>query len=199
MEKISIIMTPALTMLLVGLMLPWINSMRQRAEKKAVDDKCVCYPRSSVIALWVLFGVAVLLTVAVLVCTILSIVNPEMMDTSDDDIVGIIFTWVLSIAVDAFTIVASIMFTRKITYNIDSFTDIKSYNKKHEYFYRDITKIENTVKANPTCTVYGEFKGMKGKLKIYFGDKCIKIPAQMLGVTEFIAFLKTQCPNLDIS
>lgn len=199
MEKIGIILTPALTIFLVSLIIPWIFSIRQRAEIKAIDEKQICYPRASVKALWILFGISILLTVIALVCTILSIVNPEMMGVSSDDIAGITITCVLSIALDVFTIVASIMFMRRITYNGDSFTEIKFYNKKHEYFYNDITKIECTVKANPIYTAYGVYKGMKGKLKIYFGEQCVKIPANMLGVTEFISLLQTQCPNLFIN
>lgn len=118
------------------------------------------------------------------------------MDTTADDILGITFTWLLCIALDIFTIVFSILFMRTITYNSDSFTDNKFYNKKHEYFYRDITKIESTVKVNPTFTAYGSYDGMTGKLKIYFGENCVKIPARMLGVTEFIKVLQTKCPNL---
>ena len=203
MGDISIILpsvlTPVLTTLLLGIIMPWIISMRQRAEKKAIADKCICHPRAAVRAMWVLSAVAILLTVAALVCTILSIVNPEMMDTSADDIGGIIAVWVLCIALDVVTIVFSILFMRKIIYNSNSFTDIKLYNKKHEYFYKDITKIESTVKAESTYTDYGVINGRKGKLKIYFGEKCVKIPAWMFGITEFITLLQTQCPNLYIN
>lgn len=121
-----------------------------------------------------------------------------MMDTSAEDIGGIVAVWVLCIALDVFTIVVSIIFMRKITYNSNSFTDIRSYNKKSEYFYRDITKIESTVQVVPSYTAYGAYNGRKGKLKIFFGEKYVKIPAYMLGITEFIAFLQTQCPNLFI-
>lgn len=196
MEVIRIIVTPTLTMLLVSLIIPWAMSIRQRAEKKAIDEKCICYPRTSVNALWVLSVVAILLTVVALVCTILSIENPEMMDTTADDIPGIVAAWVLSIALDVFTIVFTIKFMRKITYNRDSFADNRFFNKKQEYFYRDIIKIENSVQAFPLYTAYGVSDGRKGKLKIYFGEKCVKIPANMLGVIEFVALLKTQCPNL---
>lgn len=198
MDVIRIIVTPALTMLLVSLILPLAMSRRQRAEKQVIDDKCICYSRADVRAMWVLSAVAILLTVVTLVCTILSIVNPEMMDTSADDIGGIVAVWALCIALDVFTIVFTILFMRKINYNGDSFTDSRFYNKKREYFYSDITKIENTVQVIPTYTAYGVTDGRKGKLKIYFGEICVKIPASMLGITEFIAFLKTQCPNLFI-
>ncbi|MDE5593554.1 MAG: hypothetical protein K2I75_06445 [Clostridiales bacterium] len=199
MDNIVIILTSILTIVLVVLLVPLIMSARQKAEIKAIDDKCICYPSISVKVLWITTGVALLLTVIALVCTILSIINPEMMDTTADDTIWIILTWVLCIALDAFTIVFSIMFMRTITYNNDSFTDIKFCNKKHEYFYKDITKIESTVRANPTYTAYGAFEGRKGKLKVYFGERCVKIPANMLGVTEFISLLQTQRPNLFIN
>lgn len=175
-----------------------IISIRQRAEKKAIENKQICYSRAAVNVLWITSGLSILLTVAAIVCTILSIINPEMMDTSADDTAGIIITDMLCIALDVFSIVVLIMFMRKITYNGDSFTEIKFYHKKHEYFYKDITKIENTVKATLAYTDYGVINGRKGKLKIYFGEKCVKIPAKMLGITEFIAFLQTQFPNLYI-
>ena len=195
MENISIIITPALTMLLVGLIVPWAISMRQRAEQKAIADKCLCYPRSGVTVLWITSGVAVLLTAVALICTILSIVDPEMMDTTAEDIPYIILTWGLCIALDVFTITLSVVFMRKITYNSDSFTDIKFY-KKHKYLYKDITKIESTVKARFVDTAYGVDKAMKGKLKIYFGENCVKISAKILGITEFMAVLQKQCPTL---
>ncbi|MCM1368444.1 MAG: hypothetical protein NC184_06535 [Roseburia sp.] len=194
MEKISISLTPALTILLVGMIVPWIISVRKKAEKIAIDDKCVCYSRSSVIALWITFGAAVLLTVAALVCTVLSIIDPEMMHTSSEDTAGIVLVWVLCIALDVFTIVASIMFMRKITYNSDSFTDFVFYKKERTYLYKDITKLESAVKM-----VYGAMPSRIGKLKIYFGEKCVKIPARMFGIIEFIAFLQTQCPNLSFN
>lgn len=198
MDVIRIFATQALTLLLVSLILPLAISMRKRAEKKAIDDKCICYARAAVNAMWVLSAVAILLTVVALVCTILSIVNPEMMDTTADDIGGIVAVWVLCLALDVFTIVVTILFMRKITYNGNSFTDSRFYNKKREYFYCDITKIENTIQVIPTYTAFGVSDGRKGKLKIYFGEICVKIPAGMLGIIEFIAFLKKQRPNLFI-
>lgn len=196
MDVVRIIVTPALTMLLVSLILPMVMSMRQRAEKKAIEDKCICYPRSAANAMWVLSAVAILLTIVALVCTILSIVNPEMMDTSADDIGGIVAVWVLCIALDLFTIVFSIIFMRKIIYNSNSFMDIRIYKKKQEYFYKDITKIESNIQVIPSYTAFGVIDGRKGKLKIYFGENFVKIPANMLGVFEFNELLKTQCPEL---
>lgn len=192
MKTIGGVLTPVLTMLLVALIVPRIAIIRQKAEKAAIDDKSICYLRSGVIAMWVLSGVAVLLTLAVLVGTILCIVIPEIMESSTEDIWGITLTWVLSVSLDVFTIVFAIITARKITYNKNSFTDIRLFRKKQQYFYKDITKIESTVKI-----VYGTYESRKGKLKIYFGEKFVKIPATMFGVNEFMKLLQTKCPNLD--
>ena len=192
MKIIGSALTPALTMLLVSLIVPWIATIRQKAEKAAIDDKRICYLRSGVIAMWVMSGVAILLTLAVLIGTIFYIVEPEIMESSPDDIWGISLTWVLCVALDVFTIVFAIITTRQITYNKDSFTDIRAFRKKQQYFYKDITKIESTVKI-----VYGQYESRKGKLKIYFGEKCVKIPAMMFGVKEFMKLLHKTCPNLD--
>lgn len=199
MENIGIILTPALTILLVGLIVPLIFSARKKAEQEAINDKCVCYPRLSVKVLWGTVVFAILLTLTALVCTILSIINPEMMGVSSDDTAGIIIACVLSIALDIFTISASIIFMRKLTYNSDSFTDMKFGRKKKEYFYTDITKIESNVRAIPTYTNYGIYDGRKGKLKIYFGNNYVKIPAIMVGIIEFIAHLQTQRSDLFIN
>ncbi|MCH5158407.1 MAG: hypothetical protein J1F33_04315 [Clostridiales bacterium] len=185
-------LTPALTMLLVALIVPWLATVRQKAEKNAIDSKSICYPRSSVIAMRIMSGVVILLTLAVLICTILYTVIPEIMEHSDKDIWGIPLTWVLCVAVDVFTIVFAVIMTRKITYDHNSFTDIRLFRKKQQYFYKDITKIENTVKI-----VYGMYESRKGKLKIYIGEKCVKIPAMMLGVNEFVKLLHNKCPQLD--
>ena len=202
MKNISSALTPVLTMLLVALIVPRIAIIRQKAEKAAIDDKSICYLRSGVIAMWVLSGVAILLTLAVLVCTILCVVNPEIMEFSTEDIWGITLTWVLSVALDVFTIVFAIITARKITYNKNSFTDIRLFRKKQQYFYEDITKIENTVKivyGTYESRIYGGNESRKGKLKIYFGEKCVKIPAMMFGVNEFIQLLHAKCPNIDFN
>ncbi len=192
MKIISSVITPALTILLVWLIVPCIVSIRHKAEKAAIDDKKMCYLRSGVITMWVLLGVAFLLTLAVLVGTILYIVIPEIMEASTGDIWGIILTWVLGVILDVFIIVFLTICTREITYNNNSFTDIRLNRKKQQYFYKDITKIESTIKI-----VYGMSESRRGNLKIYFGEKYVKIPATMLGVNEFMTLLHTKCPNLN--
>ena len=116
------------------------------------------------------------------------------MEFSTEDIWGITLTWVLSVALDVFTIVFAVIMTRKLTYNENSFTDIRLFTKKQQYFYKDVTKIESTVKI-----VFGTYESRKGKLKIYFGEKCVKIPAMMFGVNEFIQLLHAKCPNIDFN
>lgn len=192
MQLFFSILTPALTILLVGLILPQIAAARQKADQLAADMKCVCYSHGSILAMRILSVVSIILTIVLLVCTVLSIIDPEMMDTTSDDIGGIVATWILSVALDVFTIVWTIKFTRKIYYNNTTITEIQPFNKKQEFLLSDITSIRNTV-----ALVIGQYPPhRKGKLEIYFGEKCIKIRAQMHGVNELIAMLYDNCPEL---
>lgn len=167
----------------------WFLLLRQKSEKNAVDSKIICYLRRELIAMCLLTVVAFLFTVAALICTIFSVVNSELMETTTQDIWGIVLLGVLCIALDVTTIVFVIIFSRKIVYNNESFVDIR-LKKKQQYCYKDITKIENTLKI--TCGIY---ESRKESLKIYFGEKYVKIPAAMLGVTTFVTYLHTKCPS----
>lgn len=185
MENLGIYLTPVMTMILVSLIIPMIASSRQQGDLDATRAKCVKYGDTSLLLLRIFSVLLYLLTVVAIVCTILCIIDPEMMEFSSDDILGICFMYVLCIFSDIFTSYATITFTRRIYYDEQSFTDIKPFNKKKMYLFSDITGITNTVSGT-----IGVQTTRKGNLKIYFGEECVKIPAQMYGIAEFISVLR---------
>lgn len=191
MREISIMLVPGLTVLLVGLIMPFIASVKYKAEQSASNGRNVCYSRADILAMRICAVILILLTSVTLVCTISSIIYPDM-STSFEDICGITILWILCIMLDVFSITWSIKFTRKIHYNNTSFVEIKPFNKKRKYFYTDITSIKNTAIVR-----LGRNPDFKGALKIYFGEECVKIPARMFGVSKFINVLRQKCPNIE--
>ena len=191
MEEVVRFLTPLVIMFAVGLIIPIIFSAERKAELSAEKDSCVCYMRSKVIWLRVFFFFFALLTLVIFVYTILSVLYPEMVGVTSKDIWGIVLVWVLSVGLEILTIIFSIVFTRKICYNDISFTEIRPFNKKKEYFYSAITGIDNTIKIVP-----GDLMHRKGKLKIYIGQECVKISSAMCGVPKFIKVLHSKCKDI---
>ena len=191
MRYVSIPVVTVFIVLLSTVITPLILSAKQKAELAVTEDNCVCYSRALIKILRVFAVFFILLTIVVLVLTILSIADPEMMETDSDDIVFIVLSWLLCIMADIATITPSILLTRKIYYDNKYFTEIKPFNKKKRYFYSDVTRIENTV-----IVELGEQSVRKGKLKIYFGNECVKVSAYMYGVKNFIKVLHAKCKNI---
>lgn len=185
MKILGTILTPALTILLVGLIIPMIAAARQKGDLEAARGKCLQYGDTRLLLLRMFTALFYLLTLVGIVCTVLSIIDPEMMDVTSDDTAGICIALALGVAGDIFCTAVSISFTRKIYYDGQTFTDIRPFNKQKTYSFAEITDIKNTV----TGTI-GMQPTRQGRLKIYFGEECVKIPAQMYGIAEFISTLR---------
>ena len=185
MEILGTILTPALTILLVSLLIPMIAASRYKGDLDAARGKCLRYGDTAILMLRICTALFYLLTLVGIVCTVLSIIAPEMMDVTSDDTAGICVTITLCVAGDIFSTFASISFTRRIYYDGQTFTDIRPFNKQKTYSFAEITDIKITV----TGTI-GMQPTRQGRLKIYFGEECVKIPAQMYGIAEFISTLR---------
>ncbi len=191
------VILPAITTVLIGVLVPLImeriTDSQQKAEKKASKTKCIGYSRSDNIAMSVMTGFSVLLVAAALACMILCIKYPEKFEATAKEIYMFAGLFVLCFAFAIFTIVWTISFTRKICYNETYITDIRPFAQKKKYLYSDITSVGNSI-----VMMYGPFPTRKGKLTIFFDDKCLKIPARMFGVSECLENLRKQRPDLEI-
>lgn len=194
METIGKIITPALTILLVGLILPMVSSSERKSAETAEKDRCISYGRGRLFTLKLLAAFLILLTLATIICTVLSIVDPQMMDVSSEDVGGIVFLWILCLAVDLSVILVSLLFRRKICYDDVSFTEFMPFRKPKRYLFSDITGITSTIVVRQSKPII-----CNGKLKIYFGKECVKIPELMYGVGPFIEVLHEKCNGIEFN
>lgn len=194
MKTIGAIITPALTILLVGLILPMVLSADKKSAKTAEKEHCICYG-SAIMFTVKLFAVALMLVTSVtIVCTILSIIDPQMMGVSSEDIGGIAFLWILCIVFDIAVTLVFMFFKRKIYYDDVSFTEYSPFGKPKKYLFSDITGIINDTKI--VIYSYRSPTRRKGKLKIYFGNECVKISGLMHGISPFIEVLHEKCKRI---
>ena len=194
MEYIKAIVVPVLIILLIGLILPLVLSAEKKSAYFAAKDRYICYGSGMIFCVKLFIGYLILVTLATIICTVLSIVDPQMMGVSSDDIGGIVLVWILCILFDIFIILVFMFFKRKIYYDDVSFTEFRIFRKQKKYLFSDITGIMNTVVIHQ-----GKPKNCKGKLKIYFGKECVKIPALMYGIGPFIEVLHEKCNGIEFN
>lgn len=205
MNYLTYIITPLLTFLILSLTLPLIFSAQQKAERFAENNNTVSYGKGALKAMIAFAVVLLLITAAAIACTILSALYPDMMHTSSEDIAGITVLLVLCAVLDALTVIAAVILTRKILYDEQSFSDVTAFGKKKTYLYSDITAIKNSVRISPYGSAYNPANTYnhtygpvvrKGRLIIYLGDRCVKIPARMFGINKFIDVLRQKRSDL---
>ena len=114
-----------------------------------------------------------------------------MMGVSSEDIGGIAFLWILCIVFDILSIFIYTILKRKIFYYDVSFTEFKLFRKPKKYLFSDITGIINDTKI--VIYSYRSPTRRKGKLKIYFGNECVKISGLMHGISPFIEVMHEMC------
>lgn len=192
MDIIGITIMLSLSLLLLAL--PLALSYEKKSAYFAAKEHCICYGAGMILFAKLFMGYLILLTLAAIVCTVLSIIDPQMMGVSSEDIGGIVFAWILCIVFDILSIFIYTILKRKIFYDDVSFTEFKLFRKPKKYLFSDITGIINDTKI--VIYSYRSPTRRKGKLKIYFGKECVKISGLMHGISPFIEVLHEKCKRI---